>query len=91
VSGRAGDAAARMGRGAAHIESGDRRTVVGVPENGTGQLHYVCAQTDGQLHHYWLDASGWTYLTSFGAGADSAPCLIEGTYGAHDEIGVGDF
>ena len=54
----------------------------GVPENGTGQLHYVCAQTDGQLHHYWLDASGWTYLTSFGAGADSAPCLIEGTYGA---------
>jgi hypothetical protein len=63
----------------------------GVPENGTGELHYVCAQTDGQLHHYRLDASGWTYLTSFGAGADSAPCLIEGTYGAHDEIGVGDF
>ena len=63
----------------------------GVPENGTGQLHYVCAQTDGQLHHYRRDASGWTHLTSFGGGADSAPCLIEGTYGEHDEIGVGNF
>jgi hypothetical protein len=63
----------------------------GVPENGTGELHYVCAQTDGKLHHYRLGASGWTHLTSFGAGAYSAPCLIEGTYGEHDEIGVGDF
>ena len=51
----------------------------------------MCTQTDSQLHHYRLDASGWTHLTSFGAGVDSAPCLIEGTYGAHDEIGVGNF
>jgi len=62
-----------------------------VPENGSGELHYVCAQTDGHLHHYRLDASGWTEVTIFGAGAHSAPCLIEGTYGEHDEIGVGDF
>jgi hypothetical protein len=61
------------------------------PENGTGELHYVCTQTDGQLHHYALTAGGWTHLAAFGARVDSAPCLIEGTYGAHDELGVGNF
>jgi hypothetical protein len=63
----------------------------GVLENGTGELHYVCTRTDGQMHHYRRDAERWTHQVAFGSGVDSAPCLIEGTYGAHDEIGVGNF
>jgi hypothetical protein len=63
----------------------------GVPENGSGQLHYVCTQSDGQMHHYRRTTSGWNHLGSFGTGVDSAPCLIEGTYGAGDERGVGNF
>jgi hypothetical protein len=63
----------------------------GVPENGTGELHYVCAQTDGTLHHYRLTAAGWGQVTAFGSGVASAPCVIEGTYGTRDETGVGNF
>lgn len=53
---------------ASNVASGGPRLVqsklgrTGVPENGTGELHYVCAQTDGQLHHYRLDPSGWGAL-----------------------------
>jgi Papain family cysteine protease len=63
----------------------------GVPENGSGELHYVCTQTDGQMHHYHRSSSGWNPVTTFGAGVDSAPCVIEGTYGAGDERSVGNF
>jgi hypothetical protein len=65
--------------------------VTGMPENGSGQLHYVCAKTDGKMYHYYRSDSTWTLLSSFGTGIDSAPCLIEGTYGAGDERGVGNF
>ncbi|MFC7263331.1 hypothetical protein [Streptomyces lutosisoli] len=36
-------------------------------------------------------ADGWSQLGTFGQGAAEAPCLIEGTYGAGDETGVGNF
>jgi hypothetical protein len=58
-----------------------------VPENGTGELHYVCTQTDGQMHHYRRDFAGWTHQIASAPASTAAPCLIEGTYGVHDEIG----
>jgi hypothetical protein len=60
-------------------------------ENGSGELHYVCTKADHQMYHYRRSATGWMELGTFGSGVDSAPCLIEGTYGVHDELGVGNF
>lgn len=60
-------------------------------ENDSGELHYVCTSADGQMHHLSLGSHGWTEISSFGSGVDSAPCLIEGTYGAGNEMGVGNF
>ena len=38
-----------------------------------------------------LGSTGWTEQSAFASGIDSAPCLIEGTYGADNEMGVGNF
>jgi Papain family cysteine protease len=66
--------------------------VTGYPENGTGELHYVYTDVNGTMHHYRRDlSSGWTPVTTFGQNITSAPCLIEGTYSAGDESGVGNF
>lgn len=69
-----------------------RLGVSGVPENGQGELHYVGAARNGQLEHWKLaPGSSWTFLTSFANGVTSGPVLIEGTYGAGDDSGVGNF
>ena len=68
-----------------------RLGVGGVPENGQGELHYVGAAFDGSLQHWVLRGSQWLRLGTFGQGAISGPCLIEGTYGAGNEAGVGNF
>jgi hypothetical protein len=63
-----------------------------MPENGQGELHYVGAGWDGQLHHYRRPAGGgWQLAGSFGQGITSAPCLIEGTFGTGNESRVGNF
>ncbi|MBP2329350.1 hypothetical protein JOF56_009735 [Kibdelosporangium banguiense] len=58
---------------------------------GGGELHYVGTVTSGAMRHYRYGASGWTLENTFGDNASSAPCLIEGTYGAGNETGVGNF
>jgi hypothetical protein len=66
--------------------------LTGSPENGSGELHYVCAGANGQMQHWRCAASGsWSPIGTFGQGVTSAPCMIEGTYGAGDEMGVGNF
>jgi hypothetical protein len=66
--------------------------VSGSPENGSGELHYVCTATNGQLQHWRRPTGGtWSLAGTFGQNASSAPCMIEGTYGAGDEMGVGNF
>ena len=69
-----------------------RLGVTGSPENGRGELHYVGATSAGELQHWRKAASGsWQFLSRFGVGVTSGPALIEGTYGAGDESGVGNF
>ena len=65
--------------------------VTGTPENGRGDLHYVCAAWNGELQHYRRGSAGWELVGTFGANATSGPCMIEGTYGAGNEMGVGNF
>jgi len=67
--------------------------VTGSPENGSGELHYACTATNGQMQHWrWQNInSTWVLVGTFGQDATSAPCMIEGTYGAGDEMGVGNF
>jgi hypothetical protein len=68
-----------------------RLGVTGVPENGQGELHYVAVTRRGQLDHHGRTAAGWQHLGTFGQNVTSAPCLIEGTYGAGNEVNVGNF
>ncbi len=65
--------------------------LAGVPENGRGELHYVATLTGGQMRHFRRSGGRWRTVATFGAGATSGPCLIEGTYGAGDDTGVGNF
>lgn len=68
--------------------------VTGSPENGSGELHYVCTATNGQLQHWRRPApssGAWSLIGTFGQNAASAPCMIEGTYGAGNEMGIGNF
>lgn len=67
--------------------------VTASPENGQGELHYVCTLSGGGMAHFRRAsaADGWTQLGTFGQDATEAPCLIEGTYGAGNETGVGNF
>ncbi|WP_327654346.1 C1 family peptidase [Streptomyces sp. NBC_00483] len=67
--------------------------MTGSPENEQGELHYVCTAVDGQLLHFRraLAAIGWTLIGTFGQNATGAPCLIESTYGAGDDAGIGNF
>jgi Papain family cysteine protease len=65
--------------------------VSGSPENGRGELHYVGTAVNGELQHYRRATLGWELLGTFGQNASSAPCMIEGTYGAGNEMGVGNF
>ena len=68
-----------------------RLGVTGVPENGQGELHFVATTGAGRLQHYARSGAGWQLLGSFGQNVTSAPCLIEGTYGAGNEVNVGNF
>jgi hypothetical protein len=63
----------------------------GVPENNRGELHYVGAGVDGALQHWALRGGTWQRLAIFGGGVTSGPCLIEGTYGAGNDVGIGNF
>jgi hypothetical protein len=77
--------------GAALVQS--RLGVTGVLEAGQGELHYAATGVHGEICHYKL-ASGsntWQLINVFGAGFTSAPCMIEGQFGAGDELDVGNF
>lgn len=65
--------------------------VLGCPENGSGELHYVCTAVGGVMQHYSRGPAGWSLLGTFGQNVTSGPCMIEGTYGTHDETGIGNF
>ncbi|MHA7291322.1 C1 family peptidase [Arthrobacter sp. MDT3-24] len=69
-----------------------RLGLTGSPENGNGELHYVGATRAGDMQHWRrVPGAGWALLSSFGTGVSSGPALIEGTYGAGDESGIGNF
>ena len=78
--------------GASLVQS--RIGVTGSPENGSGELHFVCTGATGEMQHWRRprpDVGNWTLLGTFGQNTTSAPCMIEGTYGAGNEMGVGNF
>lgn len=65
---------------------------VGSPENGRGALHFVGATADGRMSHWRRaapDQGPWVLLERFGE-ATSGPCMIEGTYGAGNEMNPGN-
>ncbi len=69
-----------------------RLGLAGSPERGRGELHYVGATTAGTMQHWRRVPGGsWQNVGTFGAGVSSGPALIEGTYGAGNEAGVGNF
>jgi hypothetical protein len=69
-----------------------RLGLTGVPENNRGELHYVSATSAGEMEHWRRPTGGtWQRQSVFGNGVTSGPALIEGTYGAGDESGVGNF
>ena len=68
--------------------------VIGSPENGLGELHFVGTAASGSMEHWrrtGTSAGTWTLQSQFGSGVTSAPCLIEGTYGAGNEMNPGNF
>ena len=68
--------------------------ISGSPENGRGELHFVCTNALGVIEHWRRDGpvvGTWTLLGSFGANVDSGPCMIEGTRGAGNEMNPGNF
>ncbi|HEY1985950.1 MAG TPA: C1 family peptidase [Terracidiphilus sp.] len=80
---------AYAGAGLVHSRLG----ISGVLENGQGELHYVATGTKGEICHYKLPVGGttWQLINVFGSGLTSAPCMIEGQFGAADELDVGNF
>jgi len=82
--------------GPALVQSKIGVTYSNSPENGAtqsaGELHYIGAGTNGQMQHWRRQAgSSWSLLGTFGQNVSSAPCMIESTYGAGNEMGVGNF
>jgi hypothetical protein len=68
--------------------------VIGSPENGQGELHFVGAVASGSMEHWrrtGTSAGTLAIQSQFGSGVTSAPCLIEGTYGAGNEMNPGNF
>jgi hypothetical protein len=65
-------------------------------ENGLGQLHYVCTDTNGRMRHFrrttgTTTSQDWVLINTFGSNINSAPCMIEGQYTTKDELDVGNF
>lgn len=77
--------------GAALVQS--RLGVTGPMESGQGDMHYAATGVHGEICHYKLAAGGttWQLLYVFGNGMTSAPCLIEGQFGASHEMDAGNF
>ncbi|HEX2040818.1 MAG TPA: C1 family peptidase [Acidimicrobiales bacterium] len=65
--------------------------VTGSPEREQGELHFVGADANGTLQHWARRSGTWTQLGTFGQGVQSGPCMIEGTYGAGNDAGIGNF
>jgi hypothetical protein len=76
--------------GAALVQS--RLNITGELEAGRGDLHYTATGVHGEICHYKLAQGGsWQLINVFGFGITSAPCMIEGQFGAKDELDVGNF
>jgi len=59
-----------------------------------GNFELVCVLDDGTMQHWWRDNDHgmvWNPGPIFGKGCSSAPCMIEGEYGALSEEDVGNF
>ncbi|MCJ1678589.1 C1 family peptidase [Streptomyces sp. APSN-46.1] len=57
-------------------------------------LDLVATRTDGRMQLWWRDdpnGFAWRAGEVFGSGITSAPCLIEGQYGAADEDTAGNY
>jgi hypothetical protein len=69
-----------------------RLGVTGEIEAGQGEMHYVCTGANGQMHHFRRPAGGtWVLAGTFGTNITSAPCMVEGQFGAANELDVGAF
>ncbi|MFD2118552.1 hypothetical protein ACFSNO_02050 [Streptomyces cirratus] len=58
------------------------------------RLDLVATRTDGRMQLWWRDdrdAFAWHAGEVFGSAITSAPCLIEGQYGATDEETAGNY
>jgi hypothetical protein len=76
--------------GAALVQS--RLGVTGVLESGQGELHYAATGFRGEICHYRLSSgsTSWQLINVFGSGFTSAPCMIEGQFGAESELDAGN-
>jgi hypothetical protein len=77
--------------GAALVQS--RLGISDSMESGRGELHYAATGLQGEICHYRLTAgsTAWQLINVFGSGFTSAPCMIEGQFGAGSEVDVGNF
>jgi len=60
-------------------------------ESGKGELHYVGTASDGRMHHFRSIGNNFSIIDTFGTGITSAPCMIEGQFGASNELSAGNF
>lgn len=60
-----------------------------------GNFELVCVLSNGRMQHWFMDNDAanpsWAPTTTFGSNITSAPCMIEGNYGAASEYAVGNF
>ncbi len=77
--------------GAALVQS--RLGVADILEYDQGELHYVCVGTDNQMRHFRRASAtaSWQLVATFGGGIMSTPVMIEGQFGAQNELDVGNF
>jgi hypothetical protein len=75
------------------IAFGGASLVQGQQGSPHGNLECVAVHGNGTMQHYWRDEAhgfAWNEGAVFGTGITSAPVMIEGQYGMHDELGTGN-
>ncbi|HLI56828.1 MAG TPA: C1 family peptidase [Actinomycetota bacterium] len=74
--------------------SGVRTMGPSLIQSSWGNLELVATLANGEMQHWWRhDNADWSWVasTSFGAGVQSPPVLIQGEYGMPNEYGNGNF
>ena len=60
-------------------------------ESTWGNLEFVATLSNGQMQHWWRNGANWVGDQLFGSGVQSAPCMIQGEFGAATDTTPGNF